>query len=116
MTEQSQAGVSCRADPCKLGRDAPAKMAARDIAPQEVRALLGDQVIIDVVAGRDRYVVLGRVAGRPLIAVLAGDELDDATVHVSVYEPHAEHGWTSERSNARCRATPGRNRDDTPPS
>ncbi len=28
--------------PFKLGRDAPAKMAARDITPAEVRSLLGD--------------------------------------------------------------------------
>jgi hypothetical protein len=83
--------------PFKLGRDAPAKMAARDIRPDEVRALLDDHVIVDVVADRDRYVILGRVAGRPLIAVLADDELDDATVLVSVYEPDAAHGWTTER-------------------
>lgn len=64
--------------PFKLGRDAPAKMAARDIRPDEVRALLDDHVIVDIV-------------------VLADDELDDATVLVSVYEPDAAHGWTTER-------------------
>lgn len=41
--------------------------------------------------------ILGRVAGRPLIAVLADDELDDATVLVSVYEPDEDHGWTTDR-------------------
>ena len=83
--------------PFKLGRDAPAKMAARDITADEVRALFSDHVIVGIVEDRDRYVILGRVAGRALIAVLADDELDDATVLVSVYEPDAEHGWTTER-------------------
>jgi hypothetical protein len=41
-------------------------------------------------------VLLGRVAGRALVAVVADDELDDATVLVSVYEPDAERGWTTE--------------------
>ncbi len=54
-------------------------------------------MIVDIVADRDRYVILGRVEGRPLIAVLADDELDDATVLVSVYEPDEAHGWTTER-------------------
>lgn len=83
--------------PFKLGRDAPGKMAARDITPGEVRRLLDDHVIVDIVADRDRYVILGRVEGRPLIAVLADDELDDATVLVSVYEPDEAHGWTTDR-------------------
>lgn len=83
--------------PFKLGRDAPAKMAARGITADEVRALLNDHVIVDTVEDRDRYVILGRVAGRALMAVLADDELDDATVLVSVYEPDAEHGWTTGR-------------------
>lgn len=54
-------------------------------------------MVIDVVEERDRYVLLGRVEGRALIAVVADDELDDATVLVSVYEPDEEHGWTTER-------------------
>lgn len=83
--------------PFKLGRDAPGKMATRGICGDEVRALLDDHVIVAVVEDRDRYIILGRVAGRPLLAVLADDELDDATVLVSVYEPDAEHGWTTER-------------------
>lgn len=83
--------------PFKLGRDAPRKLAARNISESEVRALLEDHVVIDVVQERDRYVLLGRVEGRALIAVVADDELDDATVLVSVYEPDEEHGWTTER-------------------
>lgn len=51
--------------------------------------------MIDVVEERQRYVLLGRVKGRALIAVVADDELDDATVLVSVYEPDEEHGWTT---------------------
>lgn len=40
--------------------------------------------------------LLGRVRGRALIAVVADDELDDATALVSVYEPDENHGWTTE--------------------
>jgi hypothetical protein len=53
-------------------------------------------VVVDVVEERNRYVLLGRVGGRALVAVVADDELDDATVLISVYEPDVEHGWTSE--------------------
>ena len=59
--------------------------------------MLDDHVVIDVVEDRDRYVLLGRVRGRPLIVVVADDELDDATVIVSVYEPDREHGWTPDK-------------------
>lgn len=52
---------------------------------------------MDVVSDRDRYVLLGRVDARPLIVVVADDELDDATVIVSAYEPDEDHGWTAER-------------------
>jgi hypothetical protein len=83
--------------PLLLGRDAPRKLAERRISETEVRALLEDHLIIDVVEDRNRYVLLGRVDGRPLIAVVADDELDDATVLVSVYEPDAEHGWTTQK-------------------
>lgn len=38
--------------------------------------------------------LLGVVVGRPLIAVVADDEISDATVLISVYEPEPEHGWT----------------------
>ncbi len=81
--------------PLKFGRDAPRKLAARNISESEVRALLEDHVIIDVIEERDRYVLLGRVEGRALIAIVADDELDDATILISVYQPDAEHGWTS---------------------
>lgn len=91
--------------PLMLGRDAPRKLAARRISEAEVRALLDDHVIIDVVEDRNRYVLLGRVEGRPLIAVIADDELDDATVLVSVYEPDAEHGWTTDRIDRTLRGT-----------
>ena len=72
-------------------------MARRGITEREVRAVLADHVVIDVIEDRDRYVLLSRVAGRPLIVVVADDELDDATVLVSVYEADEEHGWTTER-------------------
>ena len=81
--------------------------------PAEVRRLFDDHVIVDIVADRDRYVILGCVEGRPLIAVLADDELDDATVLVSVYGagrgPRVDNGADL---NARCRVTAGRNRDE----
>jgi hypothetical protein len=82
--------------PFKLGRDAPRKLAARGIREWEVRSLLESHVIVDVVEHCSRYVLLGRVAGRALMAVVADDELDDATVLVSVYEPDAARGWTPE--------------------
>jgi len=88
-----------------LGRDAPRKLAGRRISEAEVRALLDDHVIIDVVEDRNRYVLLGRVDGRPLIAVVADDELDDATVLVSVYEPDADHGWTTDKIDRTLRGT-----------
>jgi hypothetical protein len=81
--------------PLRLGRDAPSKLAARGIGEHEVRALLDEHVIVDVILERNRYVLLGRVSGRALIAVVADDELDDATVLVSAYEPDAAHGWTT---------------------
>lgn len=91
--------------PLMLGRDAPRKLAERRIRETEVRALLEDHVIIDVVEDRNRYVLLGRVDGRPLIAVVADDELDDATVLVSVYEPDAAHGWTTDEIDRTLRGT-----------
>jgi hypothetical protein len=47
---------------------------------------------------------LGIVAARPLIAVVADDEITDATVLVSVYEPDEEHGWTPQTIRAILRA------------
>lgn len=80
--------------PLRLGRDAPAKMAARSISAVEVQAILADNVIIQVVHHRSRFVLLGVVGARPLIAVVADDEVTDATVLISVYEPDEEYGWT----------------------
>ena len=82
--------------PVRLGRDAPAKMAARSINTAEVLAVLADNVIVQVIEHRNRYVLLGLAADRPLIAVVAEDEITDATVLISVYEPDEEHGWTPE--------------------
>ncbi len=82
--------------PLRLGRDAPSKLAARRISEDEVHALLEDHVVVEVVEERNRYVLLGRVRGRALIAVVADDELDDATVLISVYEPDVGHGWTTD--------------------
>ena len=96
MREVGRGGHFVPRRPLKLGRDAPRKLAARGISEAEVRALLEKHVVIDVVEQRSRYVLLGRVHGRALIAVVADDELDDATVLVSAYEPDEEHGWTTE--------------------
>ena len=74
----------------------PSKLAARRISEDEVRALLVGRVIFEVIEDRNRYVLLGRVGGRALIAVIADDDLDEATVLVSAYEPDVEHGWTTE--------------------
>ncbi len=72
--------------------------------------MLADHVIVDIVEHRDRYVLLGRAGERPLILVVADDELDDATVLVSAYEPDEEHGWTPERIKATLRGEIGEGR------
>ena len=95
--EQSRAGWAfVPSRPLRLGRDAPSKLAAGRISEDEVHALLEDHVVVKVVEERNRYVLLGRVRGRALIAVVADDELDDATVLISVCAPDAEHGWTTD--------------------
>ncbi len=66
--------------PLRLGRDAPAKMAARSISADEVQAILTDNMIVQVIDHRARFVLLGVVVGRPLIAVVADDEISGATV------------------------------------
>lgn len=66
--------------PLRLGRDAPAKMAARSIGAAEVHSILADNVIVEVIDHRARFVLLGVVAARPLIAVVADDDISDATV------------------------------------
>jgi hypothetical protein len=45
----------------------------RRSSQDEVRALLEDHVVVDVVEERNRYVLLGRVHGRTLIAVVVDD-------------------------------------------
>jgi hypothetical protein len=39
--------------PLRLGRDAPSKLAARRISEDEVRALLDDHVVVEVVEERN---------------------------------------------------------------
>jgi hypothetical protein len=63
----------------------------------EIEAVLGDNEVIEVYEQEDRvrYVLLGVVQDRPLHAVVAEDDILDATVVLSVYEPDEEHGWDS---------------------
>lgn len=75
-------------------------MAARSISAVEVQTILADNVIVQVVDHRARFVLLGIVAARPLVVVLADDEITDATVLISVYEPDEEHGWTPQTIRA----------------
>jgi hypothetical protein len=75
-------------------------MAARSISMIEVGAILSDNVIVRVIDHRDRFVLLGRTIDRPLIAIVADDEITGATVLVSVYEPDEDHGWTQEAIRA----------------
>jgi hypothetical protein len=83
--------------PLRLGAEVPAKLARREITRADVQAVLQTNVIVDVIETRRRYVLLGVVKGRPLVVVVADDELDDAVVLVSAYEPDEEHGWTQEK-------------------
>lgn len=63
--------------------------------PDELEfALRLDQQPPALTGHRAWFVLLGVVAGRPLIAVVADDESSDATVLISVYEPDQDHGWT----------------------
>jgi hypothetical protein len=75
-------------------------MAARSISAVEVQAILADNMITQVVHHRSRFVLLGGVGARPLIAVVADDEITDATVLISVYEPDEEYGWTPQAIRA----------------
>jgi hypothetical protein len=77
-------------------------MAARSISAVEVQTILADNVIVQVIAHRARFVLLG-VAARPLVAVVAvvaDDQITDATVLISVYEPDEEQGWTPQAIRA----------------
>lgn len=90
-----------RGDSFKLGRrrlESPQladKMLRRSVSRSEVDATLADNEIVDVYEqhGRVRYVLLGAIDGRALHVVVAEDDVIDATVVVSVYEPDEDHGW-----------------------
>ena len=78
--------------------DAPAlagKLLRRRIGRSDVDAVLDDNEVIELYEHDDRvrYVLLGRVAGRPLHVVVAEDDIVGATVVLSVYEPDQAHGW-----------------------
>jgi hypothetical protein len=71
------------------------KMVRRAVTRQQVEAVLLDNEIIEVYDHEDRVrcVFLRRVGGRPLHVVVADDDIMDATVVLSVYEPDRAHGW-----------------------
>jgi hypothetical protein len=71
------------------------KMVHRSVSRKEIEAVLGDNEIIEVYEHEDRvrYVLLGIVQGRPLHVVVAEDDILDATVVISVYEPDEGYGW-----------------------
>lgn len=71
------------------------KMLRRSVTRADLDLVLSHNEIVEVYEhhGRVRYVLLGDVDGRPLHVVVAEDDVVDATVVLSVYEPDAEHGW-----------------------
>jgi hypothetical protein len=73
------------------------KMVHRSVSRREIEAVLTDNEVIEVYEHEDRvrYVLLGVVKNRPLHIVVAEDDILDATVVLSVYEPSEEHGWDS---------------------
>jgi hypothetical protein len=78
--------------------DSPAlvgKMVGRSITRREIAAVLAANEIIEAFRHdtRVRYVLWGAVEGRPLHVVVAEDDILDATVVISVYEPDELHGW-----------------------
>lgn len=78
--------------------DAPAladKMIRRSITRAAIEAVLSHNEVIEVYEHEDRkrYVLLGEVDQRPLHVVVAEDDVIDATVVVSVYEPDEAYGW-----------------------
>lgn len=78
--------------------DAPAladKMVRRTITRAEIDAVLSRNEVIEVYEHEDRqrYVLLGEISARPLHVVVAEDDVIDATVVLSVYEPDEAHGW-----------------------
>lgn len=78
--------------------EAPAladKMVHRAISRREISVLLVGSEVIEVYEheSRVRYVLFAEVHGRPLHLVVAEDDILDATVVLSVYEPDESHGW-----------------------
>lgn len=71
------------------------KMLRRSVSRSDLDAVLAGNEIVDVYEQHDRvrYVLLGEVDGRSLHVVVAEDDVVDATVVLSVYEPDEEHGW-----------------------
>lgn len=78
--------------------DAPAladKMIRRSITRVEIEEMLGDNEVIEVYEHEDRvrYVLLGEVEHRLLHLVIAEDDVINATVVLSAYEPDEAYGW-----------------------
>lgn len=71
------------------------KMVRRSITRRDIDAVVNHNEIIEVYEHDDRvrYVLLGHVNGRPLHVVVGQDDVIDATVVISVYEPDEAHGW-----------------------
>lgn len=71
------------------------KMLRRSVTRVDLSEVLIRNEIVEVYEhhSRVRYVLLGEVDGRPLHVVVAEDDVIDATVVLSVYEPHEDHGW-----------------------
>jgi hypothetical protein len=70
-------------------------MLRRTIGRGEIDAALEDNEVIEIYEHEDRvrYVLLGHVEQRPRHVVVVEDDVMDATVVLSVYEPDEDHGW-----------------------
>lgn len=93
-------GVGDRFVPRGRLLDSPAladKMVLRSISRGEIAVVLADNEVIEVYdhESRVRYVLLGEPDGRRLHVVVAEDDIVNATVVISVYEPDELHGWDS---------------------
>lgn len=91
-------GVGDRFHSRKRLLDSPSiadKMIRRSISRQEIAAVIAGNEIIEVYEHDDRvrYVLLGNVGKRPLHVVVGQDDIVNATVVISVYEPDEAHGW-----------------------
>lgn len=71
------------------------KMLRRSVTRADLNEVLIRNEIVELYEhhSRVRYVLLGEVDGRPLHVVVAEDDVVDATVVLSVYEPDEDHGW-----------------------